>query len=521
MPDPKLTLIFAAKDLASKEAAKLKGALGGIHGAAMKAGGGIRRVTGMVAGLAKAALLGAAAIGVALVGALGAAIRAAADEQVGLVRLSQALKANVKGFDGNTAAIEKRIAAGEKLGFADDAQRAALARLLPMTHNVKKAQDLIATAMDLARAKGIDLATAVGIVAKANLGQVGALKKLGIIVPPVTTAMDKLKASHQKATPAQIKAAKAADLQATATKALGIIQKTSAGQAAKYGDTVTGMGDAIKITFGDIVEDIGVAFLPAMKGVLTTIRDQVIPAISAAIPGIIAFAKGFVDTARKIVDFVVPKVQAFVGALVNKGGVVDSVGAVVGPIVNMLIPKLGILAGKFFELVGKIGDFVGVLWGDGKGPLAIAVKAVGGLLGGLIDLAGPILDFIGKLFVGLGDIISRILDILGLVHRTPQEVGHIPKGGTGKGSKHVKGAAQGGLIPPGTFGFVGENRRESIVAGPGGAMVYGANSGMGGGGGGSPLIIQVMLPGIGKIAEAVSDRLYYEDSRASPSAGRK
>lgn len=543
MPDPKLTLIFAAKDLASREAAKLKGALNGVHTAALKAGGGIKSAIGSIASLAKTAVLGAAVIGIGLVAALGGAVKAAAAEQVGLIRLNQALKNNVAGFDGNTTAIEKTIAAREKLGFADDEQRQALANLLPLTHSVAKAQALIGIAMDVSRQKSIPLAAAVQIVTKAQLGNVGALKKLGIVVAPVTAAMDKLRASHQKATPAQIKAAKAADTAATATKALAMIQKASVGQADKYGNSIDGMGDAIKITFGDIVEDLGAIFLPVMKTVFGFIRDTAIPALSGVVKGISDWVKNnqpLIDQVGKglstgiskvgdVIRLIVPRVMAFAGALFGPGGVAQSIGKVVGPIAADLLPKLGTLFGKIGDITGAIVTLVGKLWGDGKGPLAIAVKAISALFGTFFDiLSGPVATVIENVLKGLGFIIGKVNDLLGL--SPSKEQGSIskflhPPPGTNGPTGGKGGKAQGGLIPIGGVYRTGENGPETVSVGPGGAMVYGGNSGMSGGAGGLTVNFNSVWPPTREharaIAKVVDDELYWGFARSSPSRTRK
>jgi hypothetical protein len=434
--DSRLQLVVAAKNLAMPEInrlhgglVKLKGGLGGLQTGAARAGGAM-------VGFAKVGVFGVIGALGAAAGAIGFATKQAAGEQVGIVRLNAALKANVKGYNGRTDAIEKVIAVNEKLGFSDDEQRKALALLLPLTHNVAKAQGLISESMDVSRARGIDLASATVIVRKAYEGNVGALKKLGIVVTPVTTAMDKLHATVKHATPDQIKAAKAADTQATATRALGQLQKASAGQAQAYGDTQVGIFESIKITLGDVVEDLGGIFLPALKTVSLFARDTVVPALSLVvttvgawttanapliaqvaafvagalkdvIAGVVAFG-GVVVRAiptimkigKTVYDFVVPKIQALVGTLAGPGGVIDSVGGVVGPILKDLLPAFGGIVTALFGgskgggLIPAIGDLVGVLWGGGNGPLAVALRLTGTVLSTIASWVGIV---IGKL----------------------------------------------------------------------------------------------------------------------------
>ena len=60
-------------------------------------------------------------------------IRAAIEDEKAQAQLNQTIKANVKGWDENTAAIEEAIKAGAQLAFTDDEVRAGLNQLIPRT----------------------------------------------------------------------------------------------------------------------------------------------------------------------------------------------------------------------------------------------------------------------------------------------------------------------------------------------------------------------------------------------------
>ena len=229
MTDTKTTLTWVLKDEVSGPARGIGGALGGLVNPTTLA-------IGAVAGLT---------------GGLIAAVRAAADEQINIEKLNTSLMANVEGFNGNTDAIEELIAQRENLGFSDDEQRASLALLLAGTHDVTEAQNLQALAMDLARLKGVDLATATNAVAKANAGSTRELKALGI---EITDNM-------------------------TSTEALAALQLVAAGQAETYGDTLAGKWDALNIKFQDVVETIGAALLPIITSLADFALDTLIPAL--------------------------------------------------------------------------------------------------------------------------------------------------------------------------------------------------------------------------------------------------
>ncbi|HLX33727.1 MAG TPA: hypothetical protein VKR30_00625 [Candidatus Limnocylindrales bacterium] len=222
---------------------------------------------------------------------LGDSSKVARDAEVTTTRLTTALRDNVKGFTGTAEAMTGAVDAGRRLGFTGDELRASLAALVTVTKNQRQAQVDAAAAEDLARARGIDLASATNIVIKAQEGNVGALRKLGIIVPAVTSNVDALKASHEKATPAQIKAAQAADKAATATAALAAIQRAAQGQAEAYAGTMQGSlavagteVEAIQERLGETLNRIVAAVLPPLVKGLSAVADWFGQVAQAAAP---------------------------------------------------------------------------------------------------------------------------------------------------------------------------------------------------------------------------------------------
>jgi hypothetical protein len=162
------------------------------------------------------------------------AIKGAIEEEAGIAKLDAALKANVKGWDGNTAAIESTIKARMRLGFTDDEQRDSLAKLVAATKDVGKALDIQRTAMDLARIKGVDLGTASTALAKALGGQTKGLKEL---VP-------ELKAG------------------ASATEILAEAQRVAAGQAEAYAEKTGGKLLGAQIKISEALENLATKILP-------------------------------------------------------------------------------------------------------------------------------------------------------------------------------------------------------------------------------------------------------------------
>lgn len=175
--------------------------------------------------------------GIGLLGAgLFNAAQAAADEEAGMARLQKTLANSVDGYNEATGGVEDYIAKQEKLAFADDELRDSLGFLVGQTKDLSEAQELQATAMDLARAKGISLEAATKAVGKVDQESIGILKKLGI---QVTENMTK-------------------------EEALTAIRSASAGQAEAYAKSTAGQMELMQNTIGNAIEDIGVVVLPAL-----------------------------------------------------------------------------------------------------------------------------------------------------------------------------------------------------------------------------------------------------------------
>ena len=234
MSDPVVTLVLAAKDLASPQLKGLQKDLKGAEtqtdrmGMAMDRGGLIAK--GMLAaGLAAAAYKATEYVG--------ASVAAYREEEVGIAQLGAALAANVPAWQGNTDAVEKSISTRLRSGFADDNMRAALVKLVPATHSVDKAFRLMDTAMDLARLRGISLEEASQALVKVEGGRYRGLEALGIVLK---------KGTDQE-------------------EALAAVQKAAAGQMEAYAATQIGKADRLNNKLDDLQETVGEKLSPALE----------------------------------------------------------------------------------------------------------------------------------------------------------------------------------------------------------------------------------------------------------------
>lgn len=265
---------------------RLQGRLGGLNSTL----GQKSLTSGLLQGVGIGAGIGAFSL---VTGAISGGIdmlrgfaEAARQDAADTAKMTTALKANVPGWDGNTKAIDARIAAGAKLAFSDDDIRDSMSKLIVRTHDVSKALDLQSLAMDVARGRDIKLSEATDLVGKASSGQIAALRKAGIAI----------------------------DANATSTQALAALQKAYSGQAAAFGATDEGIAQANAIAWKEVGESIGKLVLPVFNLFAQVMRDVILPAVQTFVDLVIQNAPVAVAALGAIAAVVVGTlVPAFVG----------------------------------------------------------------------------------------------------------------------------------------------------------------------------------------------------------------
>jgi hypothetical protein len=340
------TFTIAAKDAASGVMGKIGNSMGklkSIAGTAFKT-------------LAAGALAAAAAIGALAV----TAIKSAIEDEASTSRLNAALKARGLAVKALTPAINAQIAAGQKLGFTDDETRASLEAATRFTKDFTKAQQISKVAQDVARATGVDLATATVNVGKAYAGAGGRLlKTLGI-------------------TDKGIKG------QAALDAIFGKVQ----GSADAYAQTVGGKFGIAQDRMNEQIEALGYRLLPAVSGAMDFIATSVLPITDAAFQAI-----GDAITS--------------VGDEISKpGGMLESVGAVAGEFLNSMKPGVEAVASALGPFIQAVLNLAGALWGDGKGPLAVAVTFIGEALNNLMLIIKPVLDILTAIINAINGVIT-------------------------------------------------------------------------------------------------------------------
>lgn len=342
---------------ASDDAGK---ALGGVSDGAKKMAG---QLAGVVAGLGVGAFLKDAAQG-------------AAEDAAAQAKLAKSLENSIGAWDGQVKAIEKWITKAQfTKGFADTDLRDAFASLTEVTHSVTESQDLMGVAMDLSRAKGIPLASAADILAKAHEGNTKAIKaqlpELGSLIAENASAEEIIAAV------------------ATATK----------GQAAAFADTTQGETAKFHEKLGELEESIGAALLPVMEKLTTMLSglvdwfSKLSPGVQTAI-GVVAGAVAGLVLLNSILTTATAAAAAF-GLTLNLS---------LGPIALVVAAVVGI--GVAIYALIKNWDTVKAAIGAGVGAVLGWFKDLGSKIAGLASgMWEPI-------WGGLQAVLNRAIDLL-------------------------------------------------------------------------------------------------------------
>jgi hypothetical protein len=303
------------------DASKLAGTLDDAGNKVEGFSSGVLGTAAKVAGFA--AIAGGAAV------AIGEMTQAAADDAQEQARLEQAIKASGAATGDWAADMDEAIRAGQALAFTDTQIRDAMVPLVGATGDVAEASELLATAQDLARLKGIDLTTASEAVAKAHEGNSTQLERM-------------LGLSGQGL---------------TATQALAEAQRLAAGQATTYADSTAGGLDRMSIMFDEVGETVGAAFLPALEEIL---------------PVLIPIIEQFGELVSDLLPVLIPLLKLAIIPLKLLAKAISAVLDFLGPLIDWLGDAIGLIS-DFVEGLGDVPVFGG---GGGGGARSGATSFV-------------------------------------------------------------------------------------------------------------------------------------------------
>jgi len=186
------------------------------------------------------------------------AVRAAMEDQKSQVLLANSLRNTVGATDAAIAGTEDYITVLQKqVSVSDDELRPALSRLVAATGSIETGQKLLATALNVSAQSGADLASSSDAIIKATRGQ---YKGLALLVPQLSNSTIKSK---------------------DFAKALGEVDKATAGAASKRAATLEYRLKGLNIAYGEILETLGYALLPVIEKFADVITAKVLPQLEA------------------------------------------------------------------------------------------------------------------------------------------------------------------------------------------------------------------------------------------------
>jgi hypothetical protein len=305
---------------------------------------------GKFGGLAKAGGIAAAAGIAGAAVAIKGFVDAAKESEKSQLRMETQLKSLGISYGSHSKKIDDVISKQSKLAALDDEDLAdSFTNLVRVTKDVNKALDLNGIAADLARGKNISLDAATKVVTKAQMGQVAALKKVGIAMEPVqenqnkvTEEINKYLAAGTKITPAmkleldqKMKIAKELDKEATKLAAVNEVRKTFAGQAEKYGESAAGAQERFGVAIENLQEKLGEKLLPILTKVMMAVTKFIEDIESGS-----GSAGKFADVVVRAFHYISPVIDAFINQI-------ESMVKVVRGIVTVFA---GLLQGDFSKM---------------------------------------------------------------------------------------------------------------------------------------------------------------------------
>lgn len=311
------------------------------------------------------------AAGSVILGVLATTVKAASDNQTALAGMNATLTAMGKNTPAVSGAIQKAADATTNLGFSNDDALASITKFYQRTGDLTDALKLNQTAMDLARAKNIDLGSATNLVNLALSGSGRALLQYGIVIKDAATPM----------------------------QALAELQGQINGQAAAFAATPQGQWDVLQAKVQLLQQTLGTQLLPYLADV------------EQAIVLVISRVQAWTDAHPQLTKTILLVAAAIGIFLVLAGSVLTLIGGLIiafgsfGAIVTALV--VGAIAALIAAAVAVIANWTAVeTWFEG-----FFTRLSGGwqaFINNIVSYFGPLLNVINTVIDDLNSIASHV-----------------------------------------------------------------------------------------------------------------
>lgn len=351
-------------------------------------------------------------VGGAITAAMGFAVKAAADAQVQMAKFDTTLKNSKGTTDAVRSALLKAADATLKLGFDNEDAANSLAKFFQRTGSVTTAIKLNTVAMDLSRAKNIDLATAGTLVNQVLSGNGKVLKQYGIDLKEAGTPLEALNQLHEM------------------TK----------GSSEAFSQTLQGQTEIMKQNFGELQESIGAILIP----ILTDLFKKLVPIIDGI--------KAWTEAHPELTKYIVIAAAAIGGLLVVLGPLLIMLPTLI-TLFTVLSGPVGIVIAIITALAWTISNIVQIIdllqnhWKEVWEGIKISTKE---MLDAIVAYFQPFID--------------KLTQVYNLAVKVKNAVGNAV-GGTISGAvseiKYLAGKrAEGGPVSGGSSYLVGERGPE-------------------------------------------------------------
>ncbi len=358
------------------------------------------------------------AMGAAIDGALILTIKAAEDAQEKMDQFNNMLKNTANGSAPAVSdALKKAADATLALGFDNEDAALSLAKFYSRTNDVTEAQKLNVVAMDLARQKHLDLATATNLVNLVLSGNGRVLKQYGINLKDAATPLEALNELHEK------------------TK----------GSAETFTQSFVGQQQVMKQSVEELEENIGNVLLPILQSLLS----KIVPIINSI--------KAWTDAHPQLTKMIVLATGALGILFTVIGAVALAVTAITAFFSLAFAPAiLAVVAATTLLVAGAtaiiaywspISAFFKKLWDDVVKTFKSAISGIIGFFQPLLDIVNSIVNAVSKISNGISSVVGKVG---GAVSGAISSAGNFI-------TSHL---ASGGNVSAGSTYLVGENGPE-------------------------------------------------------------
>jgi hypothetical protein len=419
--------------------------------------------------------------------ALGDAAKGAMEDAAAQVVLAGNLRNSAHATDAQIKATEAAITKmSMATGVADDELRPAYSKLVLATKDVDRSTRLLGIAQDIAAATGKPLESVTQALAKAEMGQYAALKKLGIpmsegIQASIDLQKEQKKLAKEEANLALVKyqiaegmlsgeeatkkltaaqekfASQSAitnDLMATTGDYADDVAKSFGGAASDAANTAEGQFKRLGVALAETKESIGAALLPAIEAVLPFLQtmaswaqeNSTVFLVVAGVIGGIAAAIVITNaamTAWTAATTAFTVVQTAFNAVMAANPVVLFAVAIAALVVGLVIAYKKF--DKFRAIVDAVFDAI-------KSGVKFGLEAITGYLTFVMGIYKGIFNEIAKLWNNtIGKLKFKIPDWVPGIGGNGFEVPDIPM------------LANGGIVSSPTLALIGERGPEAVI----------------------------------------------------------